>query len=621
MATNRIHLLPPQLANQIAAGEVIERPASVVKELLENCLDAGARMIELDIDKGGTQRIRLRDDGCGIHKDDLTLALDRHATSKIRTLNDLERIGSLGFRGEALASISSVARVTLSSCAAGSAGAWQIQSDNNAPAPTAHPQGTTIEVCDLFYNTPARRKFLRTEQTEFGHIDETIKRLALSCFQVGITLRHNKRTLYQLRPAAANAEREQRLALICGENFIDNAVYTEMEVGDLRLWGWLSLPTFSRSQPDLQYFYVNGRMVKDKVVSHAVRQAYQDVLFHGRHPAFVLFLELDASLVDVNAHPNKSEVRFRDSRSVHDFLFRHLQKAIAAIQPAAGKITATEKTLEQIIAPENTAEKIFLPENGAEKTSLPARAPVTAAYQPSLPITPAQVQQQITAYGALHETHAEKNTAPPIKTMAAATVTDESLAAPLGYALAQLRGVYILAENIHGLIIVDIHAAHERIVYEQLKLAQQQNTIVKQLLLLPVTIKVSEKEADIAEQQQDLLSKAGLEVERLGADTLIIRQAPMLLGQCDVGSLVRDVIADLNEHAMSTRVEERINALFSSIACHGAVRANRHMTIPEMNALLRDMEKTARSGQCNHGRPTWTQLSMTELDKLFLRGR
>jgi DNA mismatch repair protein MutL len=625
--TNRIALLSSQLANQIAAGEVIERPASVVKELIENCLDAGATHIELDIDKGGTQRIRLRDNGCGIHKDDLLLALNRHATSKIRTLNDLESIGSLGFRGEALASISSVARVTLSSCLAGENSGWEIKADGSIlspdPVPVAHPQGTTIEVCDLFFNTPARRKFLRTEQTEFGHIDETIKRLALSCFDVGITLRHNKRTVYQLRPAESLEHREQRIALICGESFMENAVYIEMEAANLKISGWMSLPTFSRSQADLQYFYVNGRMVRDKVVSHAVRQAYQDVLFHGRHPAFVLFLEMDPAQVDVNAHPTKHEVRFRESRLIHDFLYRNLQKAIAEIKPETA-LNNVDSAIEQQptdnIIREQSALAVFQAEKNtptswektiAENAAIKSHNPYL---KPTQQIMPLQVKQQMAAYGELHETEKQINfqSEPEI---------NQSNDHPLGFALAQLHGVYILAENSEGLIIVDIHAAHERIVYEQFKSSHQNHSLQTQSLLIPISIKLSEKEVAIAEENKNLFAEAGFEIERLGPETLVIRQVPALLKDCDSAQLIRDVIADLNEHATSSRIKETANELFSSLACHGAVRANRRMTIPEMNALLRDMEQTERSGQCNHGRPTWRHFSMTELDKLFLRGR
>jgi len=602
MQVKRIQLLTPQLANQIAAGEVIERPASVVKELLENCFDAGAQTIEIDIDKGGLQRIRLRDDGAGIHKDDLLLALNRHATSKIGSLDDLEQVGSLGFRGEALASISSVARVTLASCLLGETSGWQIQTEGQvadvAPVPVAHPQGTTIEVCDLFYNTPARRKFLRTEQTEFGHIEEVIKRLALSQFGIGMTLRHNKRTLYQLRPAIDDNQRQQRVADICGQAFINSALYIDIEASGLRLWGWMSLPTFSRSQPDLQYFYVNGRMVRDKVVNHAVRQAYKDVLYGSRYPAFVLFLELDANMVDVNAHPTKHEVRFRESRLVHDFLFRSLQKAIAEISPATSISPAPTFAKEETYIPiQQTMPLQEIREPAAIYEAI--KLPVSIISPLPNPLPQGERGSQAPSPGTPGEGWGEG----------------------LGYAIAQLHGIYILAENQHGLVLVDMHAAHERITYERFKAAHQADGIKTQALLIPVTITLSEKEINIAEQNNKLFSQAGFILERLSPTTLAVRQIPALLNGCNIEQTIRDVIADLNQHDNSSHIEEKINELFSSLACHSSVRANRRLTVPEMNALLREMERTERSGQCNHGRPTWLQLSMAELDKLFLRGR
>lgn len=617
---NRIHLLTPQLANQIAAGEVIERPASVVKELIENSLDAGAQALEIDIDKGGLQRIRIRDDGHGIHKEDLALALSRHATSKIHSVDDLEHIMSLGFRGEALASISSVARLTLSSRALEESSGWEIKVDDTnptlTPIPTAHPQGTTIEICDLFYNTPARRKFLRTEQTEFGHIEEVVKRLALSNFSISMLLRHNKRVTHQLKSAADEPAKQQRVAAICGQAFIDSALYIDMQAAGLRLWGWISLPTFSRSKPDLHYFYVNGRMIRDKVVNHAVRQAYQDVLYNGRYPAFVLFLELDPSAVDVNAHPTKHEVRFRDSRIVHDFIARHIKQALAEVRPQTQ--TATTKLDTPELA---TVTEAAVPTNP------------TNYYRPAQQkVIPLQVHEQIAAYDALHSnlqpepqkifnTSALQQPIANFQPQIMTTKAEASEIPPLGYALAQLQGVYILAENKHGLIIVDIHAAHERITYERLKTACANESIKTQNLLVPLSIRVNEKEASLAEDNKALFAQAGFSLERLGQELIVVREIPALLHNQNIEQLIRDVLADLNEYATSTRVHEMINELLSSVACHSSVRANRRMTIPEMNQLLRDMETTERSGQCNHGRPTWTQLSLAELDKLFLRGR
>lgn len=595
MNLQRIQLLTPQLANQIAAGEVIERPASVVKELLENSLDAKADQIEIAIEKGGSQRIRINDNGIGIHKDDLVLALSRHATSKIFNLDDLEKISSLGFRGEALASISSVSRLTLISKTKDASNGWQLYSDGQTEpklTPAQHSLGTSLEVCDLFYNTPARRKFLRTEQTEFSHIEETVKRLSLSCFTVSFNLTHNKKIIYQLPIANNEKMREQRLAKVCGEQFIENAVYIEMAASDLRLWGWITLPTFSRSQADLQYFYVNGRMIRDKLINHAVRQAYQDVLFNGRHPAFVLFLELDPSLVDVNAHPTKHEVRFRESRLVHDFLFRSIHKAIAEIKPH-NQTAATKMTLPIADQP----------------SALPAaqiKSDISYSYKPPVqhPI-PLQIKEQIAIYGALHGKKETEYYQPDF----------------FGYALAQLKGVFILAENTQGLIVVDIHAAHERVLYEKLKSTYEAKEFKTQTLLLPITLKVTTNEANLAEQNLELFNQAGFVLEHLGAETIIIRQIPAVLQDSNLEQLVRDVLADLQEHTSTNRIEHTIYELFASMACRNSVHANRSMTVPEMNALLRAMEKTERSGQCNHGRPTWLQLTMNELDKLFLRGK
>jgi len=630
MTMNRIQLLPPQLANQIAAGEVIERPASVIKELLENSLDAGSKQIEIDIDKGGSQRIKVTDDGSGIYEDDLALAFSRHATSKIRTLDDLERVGSLGFRGEALASIGSVARVTLSSRTQDAHSGWQIKIEGQAtasnPIPVAHPKGTTIEILDLFFNTPARRKFMRTEQTEFGHIDEVVKRLALSCFDVGLSLRHNKRVVHQLRAGEDDHTRTQRVASICGDHFIEHALYIDLEASGLRLWGWTSLPTFSRSQADLQYFYVNGRMIRDKLVNHAVKQAYQDVLYNNRYPAFVLFLEIDPLAVDVNAHPAKHEVRFRESRLVHDFIFRNIQRALAGLRPGQQATSAHKPNIPDI----------------------------TYSKPPQQQKIPLQVQEEIALYKALHEIREIKeaeglvahNVVQPPVASDNFVQTLESIASPkvefshpspfpklegiitknsevpiLGFALAQLHGIYILAENEQGLILVDIHAAHERITYERMKKELEAEGIKSQPLLIPITLTVNEIEANTAEQAADVFAQAGIEIERLGPTTLVIRSVPILLSDRNMGQIVRDVLSDLIENNLSSRVSNLIHELLGNIACRSSIRANRNMTIPEMNALLRGIEHTNNSGQCNHGRPTWLQLTVDDLDKLFLRGR
>lgn len=627
MNSNRITLLNSQLANQIAAGEVIERPSSVVKELLENCLDARASSIEIQIEKGGMQRIKINDNGCGIHPDDLVLALSRHATSKIKQLNDLDQIASLGFRGEALASISSVARVKLISRIQQGDSAWLVESDPDKQPqliPAAHTPGTSIEVCDLFFNTPARRKFLRTEQTEFSHIEETVKRLALSFFEVQFSLTHNKKIIYQLDAAKDQTAQEQRLAHLCGTPFIEHALYINLEASGLKLWGWISLPTFSRSQADLQYFYVNNRVVRDKLVNHAVRQAYQDVLYNGRHPAFILFLDLDPALVDVNAHPTKQEVRFRESRLVHDFIYSSLDKAI-------GKIP-----LEKQTAPTKLPIETYKPTHSSSNYHQPIQRPI-----------PLQVKEQMAVYNELH------NAAPFISNLTALKPEKDLLAqpsltspdscetrsldwstaseqeqttkiqgdSPLGFALGQLHGVYILSQNETGLVLVDIHAAHERILYEKLKIDYQANNLLSQTLLIPLSMTVSEKEASLAEQFNDLFKQAGFTLERLGRETLIVREVPQLLADSDLQQLLKDILADLNENNQSKRLQMTINELLATVACRNSIHANRKLTIAEMNSLLRAMETTDRSGQCNHGRPTWLQLTLDDLDKLFLRGR
>ena len=602
---DRIHVMPTRLVNQIAAGEVVERPASVVKELLENSLDANATRIDVDIEQGGIKSIRIRDNGHGIHKDDLTLSLSPHATSKITSIEDLDRVRSLGFRGEALPSIASVSRLSLVSRWREDAQAWSINtsaSDSFDIRPAAHADGTTVEVRDLFYNVPARRKFLRTEKTEFGHLEDVVKRIALSHFHVDITLRHNNRAVRQLRKADDRLQQEKRIAGVCGPAFIENAVFIDYAIDDLRLWGWVTKPTFSRSQADLQYFYVNGRMVRDKLVTHAVRQAYQDVLYHGRHPAYVLFLELDPASVDVNAHPGKHEVRFRQSRSVHDFLFRAIHKSLAGLRPDSADKRSSAAVFED---GGSAASQENYPVSG--RTGWHGKPGVQA------PLSLA-VAEQMSSYGHLQAFADE----------AANTLQQEEAHEefpPLGYARAQLHGIYILAENASGMVLVDMHAAHERITYERLKQSQQGNGIQSQPLLVPINIDVSEKEAALVEASPEIFAELGLEVDRTGPETLRIRQVPVVLARGDNEALVRDVLSDLVKHGSSNRIREAMNEVLSTMACHGSVRANRKLTLPEMNALLRDMEQTERSGQCNHGRPTWIQLSIEELDKLFLRGR
>lgn len=622
----RIHLLSPRLANQIAAGEVVERPASVIKELLENSLDAGARRIDVEVEQGGVKLLRVRDDGCGIPSDDLPLALARHATSKIRDLDDLERVMSLGFRGEALASISSVARLTMTSRTADADQAWQVETEGRdmeaRVQPAAHPVGTSVEVRDLFFNTPARRKFLRAEKTEFEHLQEVIRRLALARFDVAFHLRHNGKTVFALHEARDEISRARRVASVCGSAFLEQALPIQVERNGLHLWGWVGLPTFSRSQADLQYFYVNGRMVRDKLVVHAVRQAYRDVLYNGRHPTFVLFLELDPAAVDVNVHPTKHEVRFREGRTVHDFLYGTLHRALGEVRPEDQ--LAAPAAVAPVVRPTGLEAGEFGPQGEMSLAANVLERPVAApAWRPTAssgghapPSRPAGSVGTAEAQAAYREYFAPLPDSAPVS-----LPESQGDIPPLGYALAQLKGIYILAENAQGLVLVDMHAAHERITYERLKIAMASEGLKGQPLLVPESLAVSQREADCAEEHAAWFQRLGFELQRLGPETLAIRQTPALLKQAEASQLVRDVLSDLLEYGTSDRIQAHLNELLATMACHGAVRANRRLTVPEMNGLLRDMEQTERSGQCNHGRPTWTQLGMDDLDKLFLRGR
>ncbi len=606
---SKIQLLSPQLANQIAAGEVVERPASVVKELLENALDAGAGRIEVDLEHGGARLIRVRDDGSGIAGDELKLAVSRHATSKIRSLEDLEAVASLGFRGEALASICSVSRASVISRSRDGtdASGWRLEVNGHAEdvvlAPAAHPVGTTVEVRDLFFNTPARRKFLRTERTELERCEDVLRRLALAHPEVVFELRHNARVLKSLPAANDLAAVEQRVAGVCGAAFMEHALRVEVDGEGLGLRGWVAAPTFSRAQADLQLFFVNGRVIRDRLVAHAVRQAYQDVLYHGRHPAFVLFLELPAEQVDVNVHPTKHEVRFRDQRAIHGFLFAALRQALAEMRP--------EDRLERIREVPSTAGPVAPTQSGFALRFASRQAPGSAA----------SVRDHLARYGELGR-EPSAHAAPEAGQVGAslAEASDTTLP-PLGYALAQLHGVYILAQNADGLVLVDMHAAHERITYERMKQAREADGIRSQRLLVPLSLAVSEREASRADAEREALAELGLVVERLGPETLVVREVPAALAESDVEGLVRDVLADLVEFGTTGRVREAEDALLSTMACHGSVRANRQLTHAEMNALLRDMEATERSGQCNHGRPTWAVQTLAELDRLFLRGR
>ncbi|MBV1872798.1 MAG: DNA mismatch repair endonuclease MutL [Gammaproteobacteria bacterium] len=632
----RIHQLSPRLSNQIAAGEVIERPASVIKELVENSIDAGALQIDIDIEQAGVKLMRVRDDAGGINKDDLALALSRHATSKVTDVEDLEGIRSLGFRGEALASISSVSRLTLCSSQDETGQGWSVcvegQDMEAQVHPSAHSRGTSVEVRDLFFNTPARRKFLRKEKTEFGHIEEAVKRLALRHFDIGFHLRHNQKSVLQLKPAHTQLEKERRVAMICGSELIKNVVAVEVTHSDMHLYGWIGLPSYSRSQAVNQYFYVNGRIVRDKVVSHAVKQAYKDVLYQSRHPVYILYLDLDPRAVDVNVHPTKHEVRFRESRQVHDFLYRSLHHVIANIRPGdrsiSGELTAlastpvSESPLAETPSSSEPAEAVpsqgslGLAESKFQPISQVARnAPAFGSSAPATQPGAHSVAEKLSQYKALitstqdgTQSHAD-------------AVTNDSDVPPLGYAVAQLHGIYILAQNEQGLVIVDMHAAHERITYERLKESFHSGGVISQPLLVPLTVHLSKREVECIEQHQDTIGSLGMKLEQMGPEAIVVRQVPALLRAADIETMVRDTVADLLEHGHSSRTEDLFNSLLSSMACFGSVRANRQLSQLEMNALLRDMEQTERSGQCNHGRPTWVQKSISELDQMFLRGR
>ena len=604
---SRIRPLSPELVNQIAAGEVVERPASVVKELVENSLDAGATRLEIDIEDGGARLIRVRDDGAGIPADELPFALAQHATSKIATLEDLEHVRTLGFRGEALASIASVSRFAMTSRAAGADTAWRIAREGGQldPArPAQHPQGTTIEVRDLFHNVPARRKFLRAERTEFGHIDELVKAIALARPDVDIRLSHNAKPLRLLRPANDEPALGARVGDILGAEFPADSLRVDHAAAGLRLSGWLGQPTASRSQPDQQFFFVNGRLVRDRVVTHAVRQAYADVLFHGRHPAYVLFLELPPEGVDVNVHPAKSEVRFREGRLVHDFLYRTLNEALA--QTRAGRVGDFASGIEAPLAPASDSIGTSRPAPGTLMWNRPNQHGLGLG-----------VREPLADYAALFgaASAGASNSMPPAAAQSAADVP------PLGFALAQLAGVYVLAENAHGLVLVDMHAAHERITYEKLKSARACEGIHAQPLLVPLSLALSEREAAAAQDHAEELAALGFEIARSGPQNVIVKRYPGILDGADVAGLARDVLGDLAAHGNSRRLQETQNEILATMACHGSIRANRRLTLPEMNALLREMEATERSGQCNHGRPTWVQLPMAELDRMFLRGR
>ncbi len=593
-----IRILPDQLVNQIKAGEVVERPSAVVKELVENSLDAGASRIEIEVEQGGLNLIRIRDNGSGIPREELPVALQRHATSKIQSLDDLERVASLGFRGEALPSILSVSRLTLTSRVASASHGWQVSGngayDNEDPKPAAHAVGTTVEACDLFYNTPARRKFMKAESTEFRHIHQFINRIALGRFDAGFTLKHNQRRVLDLAPAHSDAEAQARVAQICGDDFIRNAIRIDEQRMGMSLRGWVGLPSFARTQADLQYLYVNGRAVRDKLLGHALRRAFADAMHSTHYPAFVLYLELDPAGVDVNVHPQKTEVRFRESARVHDFLFGAVHQLLRRQRPE----------------PEQHHHAHF------------AQAPTMSVQEPIRYAAPSYVSSPF----PVRESAAPASVESLWSTMPAAADAQPPQVTefPLGYALAQLHGVFILAQNSTGLVLVDAHAAHERVLYEQFKRQLSSGGIPSQALLVPEQVSVDEEAADALESRGEELRRYGLELDRAGPSSIIVRAVPPLLAGQDIATLLQELTADEDRRTNSTHLGEVLDAqhrIMADMACKAAIKANRRLSLMEMDALLRDMERTELSGQCNHGRPTWVQVDMAELDRLFLRGR
>lgn len=612
----RIKQLSERLSNQIAAGEVIERPAAVVKELLENSLDADSDRIDIEVEDGGIKLIKVRDNGLGIAEVDLPLTVCRHATSKIASIEDLDSIATLGFRGEALASIASVARVTLSSNDSDKEQVgWKIETDGAAIKPESIPvpqtRGTTVAVYDLFFNTPARRKFLRTPRTEYQRIEDVVKKFSLSFFEVSFNLSHNGKPVHTFAAAKSKRDQQRRVAAVFGSTFVENSIYLEDDRNGLSLSGWIGLPAFTRSQTDYQYFYVNGRIIRDKLISHAVRQAYRDVILQGRQPVFALFLDLNPRQVDVNVHPTKQEVRFRDQRMVHDFIHSAIHQALAGITPAdtMAAISMDEHYLVEAVEADATT--------AARQTSISFAARSGRDH----------IEEQVRSYAALHpateltSTTIAATTSSPTLSPVNTAVADGDEIPPLGYAIAQLHGTFILAESELGLVIVDMHAAHERITYERMKAACDSDGIRSQPMLVPITLQVSEKDADCAAQYGESFTSLGFELQRISVESIVIRKIPAILKDVDIEQLVRDVLADIIEYGSSERVEQHRDEILSTMACHGSVRANRVLTIAEMNALLRAVETTERSGQCNHGRPTWMLQSLAELNALFLRGR
>ena len=609
-----IRVLPEQLIHQIAAGEVIERPASVLKELIENSLDAGSKRVEIEIEDGGAKLCRVRDDGSGIERDELALALSRHATSKIASIDDLERVGTLGFRGEALPSIASVSRTKITSRSANYSVGYSVSSDNGTLSelePAPHAIGTTVEVRDLFFNVPARRKFLRAERTETQHITRMVERLALSKFETAFSLTAARRSLADFPAAKSQIERERRVAQIVGDEFMANALYVEHESSGCRLTGWLCQPTYARAQPDLQHFYLNGRMLRDRLITSAIRLGYRDVMYGGRHPAFVLFMEIDPRQVDVNAHPAKLEVRFRDGRHVHNFLFKTIERVLRETYAGAASAAAPPTDANSLVPPTDSTS--MWPMRGPNQASLGLRVSESAP--------PAYFRQPMASYTAPLPYTASRDVVSAPGDAESGAIESQPDTPPLGFALAQLHGIYILSQAPDGLILVDMHAAHERTTYERMKAALSNGGIASQPLLVPLSVSVSPGEADVLEEHATALSRLGLDVVRSGPAGVQIRAVPAFLAQKDLDELLRRISADLSADGTTRGIEEALNEVLGTMACHGAVRAHRNLAVPEMNALLREMERTVRSDQCNHGRPTWTYVSLGDLDRMFLRGR
>lgn len=624
-----IQQLSDHLINQIAAGEVIDRPSSIVKELLENSIDAGATQIDIELENGGIRLIKIRDNGNGIVADEMPLALNRHATSKIASLEDLTEVRTMGFRGEALSSIAAVSRMTLTSRTEDAQHGLEIHYDcttgKSASKPASHQRGTTVKVADLFFNVPARRKFLRTDKTELNHIENAVKRIALGAWHVGFSLTHNQKQVFRWPAIASDAgeklerlevEGAERLQGVLGQEFMQNALYFYRESDDLCLHGWLAQPTFSRSQADMQYFYVNQRMIRDKTISHAIKHAYSDLMYHARQPAYVVYLEMNPREVDVNVHPGKLEVRFRDSRRLHGFVSASVKEALGAVSVGGSSGTADRDRANALAGVDSLAPSVgnFKPVGGSPLE-------LTASASPVKGDGFTQFQHQ-------------KNMSLPVKENSALyrdlvssngtqldSTDNDGEAPPLGFAVAHLHGAFILSQSSNGLVMVDAHAAHERITYERLKDQYEQGAVRSQPLLIPLTVHVSEQEAVLAETHAEVLSSVGMQVDNRGPTQLLVRTIPVELQSADAEQLLRDVLSDLAEHGASDRLREEVNKLLSSMACHGSVRANRKLTTTEMNALLRSMERTPNSGQCNHGRPTWVELSMKQLDDFFMRGR